>query len=105
MCSLAAFCPRVGAAWIAVIVALFSYLSIEMIAVAAGEAQDWASGDHRCIPGSALLRLVLFLWFDLVLVLAIMPVGIKPGQGAKSPFVSADGSGGHSGAAGIMNFG
>jgi L-asparagine transporter-like permease len=37
-------------AWIAVMVAVFSYLSLEMIAVAAGEAEAAADCDHACVP-------------------------------------------------------
>ncbi len=90
-----------GGMWIAVIVALFSYLSIEMIAVAAGEAQDPQSAITGAFR-SALLRLVLFYGLTLVLVLAIMPWN-QAGQG-KSPFVSAMEAAAIPGAAGIMNF-
>ncbi|WMW80427.1 amino acid permease [Undibacterium cyanobacteriorum] len=87
--------------WLAVIVALFSYLSIEMIAVAAGEAQD----PQAAITGafrSALVRLILFYGLTLILVLAILPWN-QAGQG-KSPFVSAMEAAAIPGAAGIMNF-
>lgn len=58
--------------WLAVIVALFSYLSIEMIAVAAGEAQDPERAITQAFR-SALLRLVIFYLLTLILVLAIVP--------------------------------
>jgi len=71
-------------AWVAVIVAVFSYLSIEMIAVAAGEAQD----PRRAIRSafrSTVLRLILFYLLTLALILALVPwsaAGIE-----ESPFV------------------
>ncbi len=45
--------------WVAVIVSIFSYLSIEMIAVAAGEAQDPERAVTRAFR-STVIRLVLF---------------------------------------------
>jgi L-asparagine transporter-like permease len=59
-------------AWTAVIVAIFSYLSIEMIAVAAGEAQDPQRAVTRAF-GSTVLRLILFYLVTLALVLAVVP--------------------------------
>jgi L-asparagine transporter-like permease len=71
-------------AWTAVIVAIFSYLSIEMIAVAAGEAADPQRAVTRAFR-STVLRLILFYLVTLALVLAIVPwtaAGID-----ESPFV------------------
>lgn len=59
-------------AWTAVIVAIFSYLSIEMIAVAAGEAADPQVAVMRAFR-STVLRLILFYLVTLALVLAIVP--------------------------------
>jgi len=74
------FLPRgVWGAWVAVIVAIFSYLSIEMIAVAAGEIAI-----TRAFR-STVFRLILFYLLTLALVLAIVPwtaAGIE-----ESPFV------------------
>lgn len=80
------FFPKgISGMWIATIVSIFSYLSIEMIAVAAGEAED----PHRAIVGafrSTMLRLVVFYLLTLALILAIVPWN----QSAKSesPFVT-----------------
>ena len=79
------FFPRgVWGAWVAVIVAIFSYLSIEMIAVAAGEAAHPEMAITRAFR-STVFRLILFYLLTLALVLAIVPwtaAGID-----ESPFV------------------
>ena len=59
-------------AWVAVIVAIFSYLSIEMIAVAAGEAREPQLAVRRAFR-STVLRLILFYLVTLALILAIVP--------------------------------
>jgi L-asparagine transporter-like permease len=67
-----------------VIVAIFSYLSIEMIAVAAGEAAQPEIAITRAFR-STVFRLILFYLLTLALVLAIVPwtaAGIE-----ESPFV------------------
>jgi L-asparagine transporter-like permease len=71
-------------AWVAVIVAIFSYLSIEMIAVAAGEAAQPEIAVTRAFRAT-VLRLILFYLLTLALVLAIVPwtaAGVE-----ESPFV------------------
>jgi len=71
-------------AWVAVIVAVFSYLSIEMIAVAAGEAEDPATAVRRAFR-STVLRLILFYLLSLALILAVVPW--SAGGTEESPFV------------------
>jgi len=71
--------------WVAVIVSIFSYLSIEMIAVAAGEAAD----PERAITSafrSTIVRLVVFYLLTLAIILAIAP-WTESGKG-ESPFVT-----------------
>jgi L-asparagine transporter-like permease len=88
-------------AWVAVIMAVFSYLSIEMIAVAAGEAAQPELAVVRAFR-STVLRLVLFYLLTLALVLAIVPwtaAGVD-----ESPFVKVMRSLGVPAAAGILNF-
>ena len=71
--------------WVAVIVSIFSYLSIEMIAVAAGEAAD----PQRAITSafrSTVVRLVVFYLLTLAIILAIAP-WTESGKG-QSPFVT-----------------
>jgi L-asparagine transporter-like permease len=71
-------------AWVAVIVAVFSYLSIEMVAVAAGEAADPEVAVRRAFR-STVLRLILFYLLSLALILAVVP---WPADGTEqSPFV------------------
>jgi L-asparagine transporter-like permease len=70
--------------WVAVIVALFSYLSIEMIAVAAGEARDPQRAIVRAFRAT-VFRLLVFYLFTLVLILAIVPWNTAGTAG--SPFV------------------
>jgi L-asparagine transporter-like permease len=70
--------------WIAVIMAIFSYLSIEMIAVAAGEAAQPEVAITRAFF-STVVRLVLFYLLTLALMLAVLP-WTQAGS-AKSPFV------------------
>lgn len=87
--------------WTAVIVSIFSYLGIEMIAVAAGEAKD----PERAITQAfraAMLRLAVFYMLTLMLVLAIIP-WTKAGHD-KSPFVMVMEAVHIPGAAGLINF-
>lgn len=58
--------------WAAVLVAIFSYFSVEMIAVAAGEARDPRTAITRAFRSTAI-RLVLFYLLTLALMLAIVP--------------------------------
>jgi len=96
------FLPRgVWGAWVAVIVAIFSYLSIEMIAVAAGEAAQPEIAITRAFH-STVFRLILFYLLTLALVLAIVPwtaAGIE-----ESPFVKVMRALRVPAAAGIFNF-
>jgi L-asparagine transporter-like permease len=87
--------------WVAVIVAIFSYLSIEMIAVAAGEAED----PQRAVTQAFRLtvgRLVLFYIVTLALMLAIVP-WTAAGKD-QSPFVKVMEAVHVPGAAGVINF-
>jgi L-asparagine transporter-like permease len=96
------FFPRgLWGAWTAVIVAIFSYLSIEMIAVAAGEAAQPEIAVARAFR-STVLRLILFYLLTLALVLAIVPwtsAGVD-----ESPFVKVMRALQVPAAAGIFNF-
>ena len=88
-------------AWVAVLVAIFSYLSIEMIAVAAGEAAQPEVAITRAFR-STVVRLILFYLLTLALVLAIVP---WPAAGIdESPFVKVMRAVRLPGAAGIFNF-
>jgi L-asparagine transporter-like permease len=79
------FLPHgIGGMWVAVIMAIFSYLSIEMIAVAAGEAAQPEVAITRAFY-STVVRLILFYVLTLALMLAVLP-WTQAGS-AKSPFV------------------
>lgn len=87
--------------WVAVVIALFSYLSIEMIALTAGEAKDPQTAVPKALKAT-VFRLILFYILTLTLMLAIVPwasAGIE-----KSPFVVVMEMMNIPGAAGIMNF-
>ena len=87
--------------WIAIFASLFSYLSIEMIAVSAGEAKE----PQKAVPialRSAVVRLVLFYILTLSLMLVIVPWGSADVE--TSPFVKVMEILNIPGAAGVMNF-
>ena len=88
-------------AWVAVIMAVFSYFSIEMIAVAAGEAADPGRA-VRLAFRSTILRLILFYLLTLALMLAIVPWTLAGVD--ESPFVKAMRAVHVPGGAGIFNF-
>ncbi|WP_323121032.1 amino acid permease [Burkholderia alba] len=87
--------------WVAVIVAIFSYMSIETVAIAAGEARDPQQAVTRAFR-STVFRLVLFYLLTLSLMLAIVPWG-QAGTD-ESPFVKVMAATHVPYAAGVINF-
>jgi len=87
--------------WIAVVVSIFSYLSVEMIAVAAAEAEHPEQAVRSAFR-STIVRLVVFYLLTLALMLAIVPWD-QAGQ-SQSPFVTVMQAIGLPGATGVMNF-
>lgn len=87
--------------WFAVIVSIFSYLSIEMIAVAAGEAKNPVVAVKSAFKGT-ILRLFIFYMMSIALMLAIVPWR-QSGTG-ESPFLVAMNVIHLPAAAGIFNF-
>lgn len=80
------FFPKgVWGMWIAVVISIFSYLSVEMIAVAAGEAENPAVAVKKAFRAT-MARLVLFYLLSLLIILAIVPWD-RIGEGS-SPFVT-----------------
>lgn len=71
--------------WVAVIVAIFSYLSIEMIAVAAGEAENPAESVKKAFRVT-LFRLITFYILTLTLITLLVPTDQILAGG--SPFVT-----------------
>jgi len=88
--------------WVGVIIAIFSYLSIEMIAVAAGEAKEPQRAIKTAFK-STMVRLVVFYLTTLMLMLAIVP-WTQAGQEGTSPFVKVMEMIGSAKAADILNF-
>ncbi|VWC74464.1 amino acid permease [Burkholderia lata] len=96
------FFPKgVWGMWVAVIVSIFSYLSIEMIAVAAGEARDPHQAITRAFRAT-MVRLVFFYLLTLALMLAIVPWTAAGAD--ESPFVKVMAATHVPGAAGVINF-
>ncbi len=87
--------------WVGVIVAIFSYLSLESIAIAAGEAQNPRQAVTSAFK-TTVLRLVLFYLLSLALMLAIVPWSHASTD--KSPFVKVMEIVGIPGAASVLNF-
>jgi amino acid transporter, AAT family len=79
------FLPHgVWGAWVAVFIAIFSYLGIETIALAAGEAEQPEVAVRQAFRSTGV-RLVLFYLLSLAVMLAVMP-WTQAGTG-QSPFV------------------
>jgi L-asparagine transporter-like permease len=96
------FLPHgVSGVWVAVIMAIFSFLSIEMIAVAAGEAAQPEIAIMRAFF-STVVRLVLFYILTLALMLAVLPWTLA--GSTKSPFVMVMEALHVPAAGGVMNF-
>lgn len=87
--------------WIAVVISIFSYLSVEMIAVAAGEAEDPERAVKKAFRAT-IVRLVVFYLLTLALILAIVPWNEAGKEG--SPFVKVMLALDIPGAAGVINF-
>jgi len=86
--------------WVAVIISIFSYLSIEMIAVAAGEAENPEAAVKKAFRAT-VARLVIFYLLTLSLIVAIVPWN-QPSAG--SPFVAVMEEVNIPFAAGVINF-
>jgi L-asparagine transporter-like permease len=96
------FLPRgIGGVWIAVIIAVFSYFSIEMIAVAAGEAACPELAIRSAFR-STVVRLILFYLLTLALMLAVIPW--TQAGATQSPFVRVMQVSRLPAAGGVMNF-
>lgn len=90
--------------WMAVIMAVFSFVSIEVIAVTSGEAENPRESVPRAMR-SMLLRLLLFYFLALGVVLAVTPWNhAGAAVVTESPFVKVFASFGLTGAATLMNF-
>lgn len=96
------FFPKgVWGMWVAVIVAIFSYMSIETVAIAAGEARNPQRAVTRAFR-STVFRLILFYLLTLVLMLAVVPW--TQADTSESPFVKVMAATHIPYAAGVINF-
>ncbi len=90
--------------WMAVLMAIFSFYGVEVVAVTAGEAKN----PEKAIPKamrSMVLRLILFYLLSLGIMLAVVPWTHAGAQAvSESPFVKVFATLGIPYAAGIMNF-
>lgn len=86
---------------VAVLVAIFSYISIEMIAIAAGEARDPQRAVTRALRAT-VARLIVFYLLTLAVILAIVPWTLNSAN--QSPFVKVMAATHVPYAAGIINF-
>ncbi len=93
-----------GGVWMAVLIAVFSFYGIEVIAVTSGEAKD----PVRAIPAALrtmALRLLLFYVLALTIMVTLIPwTEIGARVVTESPFVRVFSNVGIMYAAGIMNF-
>ena len=90
--------------WMAVIMAIFSFMGIEVIAVTAGEAENPDVSLPRAMR-SMLLRLWLFYFLALGVILAITPWSQSGALiVSQSPFVKVFANFGLASAATVMNF-
>jgi len=87
--------------WVAVVMSIFSYLSVEMIAVAAGEAERPVESVKKAFRAT-LGRLVVFYLLSLLIILTIVPWDRIDAGG--SPFVTVMHALRIPYAAGILNF-
>lgn len=99
------FLPHgIGGVWMGIIVGIFSFNGIEVIAVTSGEAEN----PRVAIPAalrSMVFRLLLFYLLALLIIVTVTPWTTTGAQVvAQSPFVSIFAQSGVKHAAGIMNF-
>jgi amino acid transporter, AAT family len=99
------FLPKgISGLWMAVIVGIFSFYGIEVIAVTSGETKNPAVAIPAALR-TMLLRLFLFYVLAITVIVTIIPwtaTGVK--VVAQSPFVTVFQHSGIRHAAGIMNF-
>ncbi|MCW5259005.1 amino acid permease [Verminephrobacter eiseniae] len=90
--------------WMGVLMAIFSFYGIEIIAVTAGETQDPKIAVPRALR-TMVVRLVLFYGLSLAIMLAIVPWAEAGAKGVtQSPFVKVFAYYGFPYAAAAMNF-
>lgn len=88
-------------AWRAVMMAIFSFIGVEVVAVTSGEAKNPESSVPKAMK-SMIIRLVLFYVLSIFLMLCLVPWNQAGGK--VSPFVQVFTEIGIPYAAGVMNF-
>lgn len=91
----------IGGAFMALVVVMFSFGGIELIAITAGEAQNPARTIPKAI-NQVIYRILLFYIGSLAVIMAVIPWTMIDGE--LSPFVQIFDSAGISVAAHILNF-
>lgn len=76
-----------GGVWTGVIISIFSYFSIEMIAVAAGEAEHPKQAVRSAFKAT-IARLAIFYLLSLSLIVMLVPWKTLVAPGTTSPFVT-----------------
>lgn len=90
--------------WMAVLMAVFSFVGVEVIAVTAGEAKDPQTAVPRAMR-TMVFRLIVFYFLAMAIMLAVVPwVDAGAKEITQSPFVKVFDHIGIAYAAGIMNF-
>ncbi|WLT03110.1 amino acid permease [Snodgrassella alvi] len=89
--------------WTGVIISIFSYLGIEMIAIAAGEATNPEQAVKTAFKGT-FARLLIFYLLALSLIVMLVPWQELIQEGSTSPFVSVMKNVGIPFADSILNF-
>ena len=92
-----------GGVWTGVIISIFSYFSIEMIAVAAGEAEHPKQAVRAAFKAT-VARLGIFYLLSLSLIVMLVPWRTLVAKGTTSPFVTVMQSVGIPFADSILNF-
>lgn len=90
-----------GGVWFAVMMAIFSFVGVEVVAVTAGEAKHPEIAVPRAMR-AMVVRLILFYIFSLFVMLSLVPW--TEAGGKVSPFVQVFSQIGIPYAAGVMNF-
>jgi len=87
--------------WMAVMMAIFSFIGVEVVAVTSGEAQNPETSVPRAMK-SMIFRLILFYLLSMFVMLSLVPW--TEAGGKVSPFVQVFSQIGIPYAAGVMNF-
>jgi AAT family amino acid transporter len=90
--------------WMAVLMAIFSFVGVEVIAVTAGEAKDPRTAVPRAMR-TMVFRLIVFYFLAISIMIAVVPwINAGAKEISQSPFVLVFDHVGIAYAAGIMNF-